>query len=343
MRGDVVKLHQHQSRALLILALGMSASACTTLRSWRSVDEKAPAGAVVTQVSRQEPLLSGHDRQYWLDLRQAKQLMPKLQGALATGESEAGVQLARAYLVKRPGDPQGLTMLASALAMTKNYELADYYAMLAERAQTGNAAALNLRGLALMLGSNRKVADYQRAQEFFRQSFESDPTQIAAGLNAGALALEFGNPEAAAATFQSVVQRCDHCISGLMGLGLAKARTGKAADAVSAFQEVLNKKSNHPQALYNLALVYKNGYNDSKQAEKYLFALLNDSKTKNVALRERAHTVLRMIKGEASREERTMMVEDEVPQSGGEAVKEASLGDERDAELLMTGSEMSDP
>jgi hypothetical protein len=52
-----------------------------------------------------------------------------------------------------------------------------------------------------------------------------------------------------------------------------------------------------------MALVQKNGYNNSKEAEKYLFALLNDSRTKNAQIKERAHTVLRMIKGEATAEE----------------------------------------
>lgn len=329
-----------QYRVTILLSLALSASACATFRNKGSAEEKAPGAVVVTQVSRTEPLLSGHNNQYWMDLRQSKKLMPKLQGALATGETDAAIQLARTYLSKRPGDAQGLTMLASALAMNRNYELADYYAMLAERAQPGNGAALNIRGLAQMLGSNRKVADYQKAQDYFRQAFEADASQVAAGLNSGALALEFGNPEAAATTYQAVVNRCDRCVSGLMGMGIAFSRIGKKGEAVSAFNEVLAKKTNHPQALYNLAVVYKNGYNDSKQAEKYLFALLNDSRTKDVALREKAHTVLRMIKGEASREERTMIVDDESRDAPD--AKEPSLGDERDAALLMTGAEMDD-
>lgn len=331
----------HLIKSSLIMTLALSAAACTTFGRKEGTPDKAPEGAVVHQPTRKDPVLSQHDRQYWVDLRQSKKLMPKLHGAMATGEAEVSVQLARAYLAKKPGDAQGLTMLAAALAMSRNYDLAAYYATLAERAQPGNSAALNIRGLAMMLGPNRRIADFQQAQELFRQSFEADATQVAAGMNLGALALEIGNASVAVQAFEEVVTRCNRCVAGLMGYGVAMSRTKSWDKANSAFAEVLKKKPNHPGALYNLALVQKNGYNNSKQAEQFLFALLNDSGTKDVAVRERAHTVLRMIKGEATREERTMIADGESSE-GGESAKEPSLGDERDAELLMTGSEMED-
>lgn len=338
--GDTMTTRTHLKN-YLVLALALSAAACTTFGRKGGTPDQAPEGAVVHQPTLKDPVLSQHDRQYWVDLRQSKALMPKLHGALATGEAEASVQLARSYLAKKPGDAQGLTMMAAALAMSRNYDLAAYYATLAERAQPGNAAALNIRGLAMMLGPNRRVADYQQAQELFRQSFDADGTQVAAGLNLGALALEIGNAQVATQAYEEVVERCNRCVAALMGYGVAMSRTLKWDQANAAFDEVLKKKPNHPGALYNLALVQKNGYNNGKQAEQFLFALLNDSGTKDVGLRERAHTVLRMIKGEATREERTMIADGEE----GDAApsdKQPSLGDERDAELLMSGAEMEE-
>ena len=76
------------------------------------------------------------------------------------------------------------------------------------------------------------------------------------------------------------------CIHGYLG--------GNLTFEEAAFEAVLSKNSHHAGALYNLALVYKNGYHDRTKAEKYLFALLNESRTKNVALREKAQVVLRI-------------------------------------------------
>lgn len=346
MKTAMTKSHSKKlARTLVVTSALVWTTACTTLQggSSKEASERSVSETVLTQVSRKEALVSQHDRSYWLDMRQSKKLMPKLAGALATGEGEASVQLAKAYLAKNPGDVPAMTMLAQALAMTRNYDLADYYAMLALRKEPSNAAALNIRGLAMMLGSNRTVLDYHKAQNYFRQALDAEPSHVAAGLNGGHLALELGNPEAASTLFQQVVQRCGDCTPGLMGWGVALSRTGKHAEAASAFEKVLAKSQNNPRALYNLALVYKNGYNDGKRAEGYLHTLLDSSRTKDVALREKAQTVLRMIKGEAAREERTMIADDDDGTSRIPAAGEAKpSGDEKDAELLMTGAEMED-
>src|SRR5690606_27569991 len=99
--------------------------------------------------------------------------------------------------------------------------------------------------------------------------------------NLGNLQLELGNATAASATFQQVVDRCGRCTVGLMGYGVASSRSGKYADATKAFDEVLSKNPNHGAALYNLALVQKNGYNNHKQAEKYLETMLAKSRTQD--------------------------------------------------------------
>lgn len=305
-------------------ALSLSA-ACTTLGN-RLVDEKVKTDAVVQQTGRKEPTVSAHDRRFWLDMRQGRSALPQMSGALATGESTATVELARSYLAKRPGDTNALIMMASALAMSRNYELAAYYAALVEKALPGNAAALNIKGMATMLQPKARIADFQKAESLFLQAFNADQGQIAAGLNLGALQLELGNAAAAATTFGEVSKRCQQCSVAMMGYGIASSRNKKFDAAKGAFEAVLKKNPSHAGALYNLALVHKNGYNNRKQAEKYLEHLLADSRIKDPSARERAQTVLRSVKAEASPEERTMIADD---------------ADANDAELLMTSGTAS--
>jgi tetratricopeptide (TPR) repeat protein len=316
------------------------AAGCTSVGPGARDEALAPTkdggATVVIQPGQEEPVVATHDRQYYLQQRRSKDPGQRLRGSLATGEAEAAIQLAKARLAKQPGDVEALTMLTSALALTKNYTLAAYYAGQLQRLQPGSPVALNIKGLAVMLSPKARLGDFKTAVGYFQEAFSADESQIAPGLNLGNLQLELGNAAAAAETFSQVAGRCGQCVAGLMGEGIALARSREYKKAEAAFQAVLSKRPNHAGALYNLALVYRNGYNNPKQAEKYLYSVLNDSHTKNVALKERAQVVLRMIKGEATRAERTEMADDEAPaaQAGKETVKD----DPKDAELLMTGA-----
>ena len=308
-----------------LLAASLAGTACTTL-SGGDDHLTAAKSTVVTQAGRSEPVVSGFDRPYWVDLRGKNGAMPKMNGALATGEAQAAIDLARDYLAKRPGDADGLTMMAAALVLSRNYDLAAYYASLVEKARPNDAFALNVKGIAAMQTAKPRMADFRRATQLFQQAFDADPRQIAAGLNLGAVQLELGNATMAEQTFGQVSKRCEECNVALMGYGLSSARAGHMNQAKVAFEAVLKKNPSHSEALYQLALVQKNGYNNSKQAEKYLSQLLADPKIKNVATRERAQSVLRSMNGEASHEERTKIAK-------GTAAN--------DAELLMTGTDLS--
>ena len=50
--------------------------------------------AVVSQIGAKDPMLAPYPRSYWLDQRQAKALMPRARGALATGDATEVVALA---------------------------------------------------------------------------------------------------------------------------------------------------------------------------------------------------------------------------------------------------------
>ena len=308
-------------------------SGCTTFgRSSVQGDQLIQDGSpVVIQVGHDNPEVSPHERAYWLQQRQGKNFLVRMNGNLATGEAENAVLLAKARLAEHPGEAQALGMLVSALIMARNYELANYYASMLEQVQPGSAIALNAKGLARALAPASKAADYAQAAIYFQQAMDGDQTQVAAGLNLGYLQLEVGNASAAAATFKVVAGRCQNCIASLLGAGIALARSRQFPAAVAVFNDILSQRPNHAVALYNLALVYKNGYNNKVKAESYLVSVLRDSRTQDRALRDQAQLVLRQLKGQASGSERIQMAEAE------------SVGNQ-DADALMTtaGAESKD-
>lgn len=325
------------TKLITTLLAGALLAACTTSGKKTAGEgdlAKSTGESVVQQQGRTEPVVSQHERKYWLDMRQSKGILPRIDGALATGEATAALDLARGYLAKHPGEPRAMMALSAALVMNRSYDLAAYYAGLVEKQQPGNAAALNVKGMAAMLTPKARLADFQKAIGFFQAALDADATHVAAGLNLGSLYLELGNAKAAGEVFAKTVQRCDDCTAALMGHGIAMARSQQKEKAVKSFEAVLARHGRHTGAMYQLALVYKNGYNDRKKAEKYLFQILAEKSPADQYAKERAQTVLRVLKGEASSEERTMIAEDE-----GETAPAAAKEDKNDAELLMTGSE----
>jgi|GEM_PF-1057701 len=283
---------------------------------------------VVSQIGARDPLLAPHPRNYWLDQRQAKAMMPRAQAALATGEPELVVNMAKAKLARTPGDPGALTMLAAALTMSHQYDLAAYYAAQLEQVQPGNSFALNVKGMAAMLAHKTTMNDYRLAQDYFQKAMDNDPMQIAAGLNLGSLQLELGNARGAATVFKTVAERCGACTAAQIGYGRALARSGEFREAAAVFKDVLKKHPENPAAQYNLALVYKNGFHDKAKAQSYLVAVIKNSHNRDQSLKNRAQIVLRSLSGQKAMDERARLASDPAPSA-----------DEQDAAILMTGAE----
>jgi len=283
---------------------------------------------VVSQIGARDPLLAPHPRNYWLDQRQAKAMMPRAQAALATGEPELVVNMAKAKLARTPGDPGALTMLAAALTMSHQYDLAAYYAAQLEQVQPGNSFALNVKGIAAMLAHKTTMNDYRLAQDYFQKAMDNDPMQIAAGLNLGSLQLELGNARGAATVFKTVAERCGACTAAQIGYGRALARSGEFREAAAVFKDVLKKHPENPAAQYNLALVYKNGFHDKAKAQSYLVAVIKNSHNRDQSLKNRAQIVLRSLSGQKAMDERARLASDPAPSA-----------DEQDAAILMTGAE----
>lgn len=315
-----------------MIAIGISTamSGCVTTRDAGTGDKLSslPRSQIVQQSGAKSAIYSAKPRSYWVAMRSNNEVPAKqrMYAALATSEAQAAEDMARSYLEQQPGDTEVTLVLATALAMQKEYHLAAYYARRVEKEQPGNAAALNIRGLATMLMPGNRVSDYQSAMTLFRESFDNDEAQIAAGMNLGFLHMELGAADQAEGVFSQVVNRCGACPVAQIGYGVASARLAKFDQAKQAFERALEKSPNHPTALYHLALVYQNGYNDKKNAVSYLEKLV-DHGQRDALMAERAQTVLRKLKGEATHDER---------------IASAAEDNARDANLLMISSEFTD-
>ncbi len=326
-------------RLTLSFGLALAASSCITLggkeapKKPDTLAEAAQGDMIVQQPKSRTPVVSKFNRDYWIDIRSgAKSSIMRMHASLATGDAKSAEDLARTYLEKNPGDADGLTILAASLVLQRKYSMANYYAEQINKNVPGHPVAENIRGLAIMMKPGNRIKQFRIAKEHFAGAFEGSGEQIAPGLNLGHLQLEMGNAAAASETFAEVSNRCDQCIPAQMGSGIAAARSGKSSEAVSAFESVLEKKPNNASALYHLALVYKNSYNNTIKAQSLLAQLLNKSRTNDLALKDRADAVLNQMRAIAPRDTRTMIAEGDQKPSDGDA----------DPEAMMTSAEMEE-
>jgi tetratricopeptide (TPR) repeat protein len=221
--------------------------------------------------------------------------------ALAAGEFNAGIQEALAVIQNHPKHRGALIVLASAYALSKDFERARLYARLLERYHPGTPEALNIEALAIMLRPQANMMDYRQAATMFEQAFSMSSSEIAAGLNLGSLYLEIGNADKAAEVLATVKSRCDGCSEARHRLGVALTRIGRFDQAHSEFQQVLAENPKDAEALYRLALVSKNGYNDLEKSKGYLRQVLTLDTKANGAVYRQAHVMLRRLEGMDSR------------------------------------------
>lgn len=325
---------------LVILSVACTTTSSQDLAKTRDSEaffpETPPAAykgpTVVKQIGQTGIAYSKQKPEYWFALKDSNNSLKKVAGLLAVGQANKAVLEARSYLALHPQDVQGILLLATGLSMEHKYNLAAYYAQTGLRLRPGDAMLLNIIGLATYLDHSRSPQEVQVAINFLKNSFDNDPNQVASGLNLGGIYLELGKPEEALMYYEAAAKRCGDCTSSLIGSGTAHLRSKNYQGAKTAFEKILAKDPYHGTALYNLAIVYKNGFKNRAQAEKYLFTLLNRSGKSDLALRSRAQAFLRTMKGELQQSERAL-----VNESNQNSPKGKNLSDDTtDADLLMT-------
>jgi len=289
------------NKILLLLTILATVSSCATFGRKNSGPAYDPNSIVVQRSGQASPIITTHNRQFWVNLRQnSDDDATRLYATLATGEWEAAEHEARKYLRQKPRSRAGLIVLTSALSLGKKFQLAAYYAKELEKQFPNDADALNVQALAVLMQPQNRIQDFRQAIELLERAVAADGRQIAAALNLANLQLMLGDSNAAASSFALAKTRCNNCRDALIGSGTANSRSGQYAQAKKDFQQVLSKDKNDQDALYRLALVENNGYNNRDQASKLLNQLLADRSASNL-LRERANVLLRRIEGRSDR------------------------------------------
>ncbi|MCX6119404.1 MAG: tetratricopeptide repeat protein [Proteobacteria bacterium] len=294
------------TKASFWLIVACSTACVSTPKSGKTASDVTPVAAQITgasivmQAMSKDPILSDQSKSHWISLKNSNgESLDRMRGQLATGDWERAIESAKNFLKKHPNHPEALMGIAAANAIGRKFEMASYYAMLVLKIQPGNADAMNIMGLRIMMSTGNRRADYQDALTWFQRSLDSDSTQIAAGLNMGHLQLDLGASAEAIAPFRTASERCKTCRGALMGLAIASSRSGRGDDALVALKDVLNQDSSNAEARFQMAIVYKNNFQDIAKSQAILQEIVSDAdgRYKNgMQTKRQANVVLRKLK-----------------------------------------------
>lgn len=288
---------------LLVLSIALTSACATSKDGAANLDSTtAPlefSGKPIVYQTSGKSLMQQISRDKWVSIRSSsKNEYMKLYASLGAAEWDVAITDARNFLQNNPKDEVGLTVLSLALTMKQNYPLAAYYAKLLEKTHPGNAEVKNILGLAEMSKPGATYDDYKEAIRYFEGAFNTNQSQIASGMNLGALHMEMGNLEGARDVYAAVWGRCGKCSEAGLGYGIALARMQSYAKAEDVFNDVIDEDKHNMFARYYLALIANYGKNDKEGAMKQLQAMLDDTDTKNVEMQRKANFLLRRIQAQ---------------------------------------------
>ena len=215
--------------------------------------------------------------------------------SLTSGDVNTAQAIAKEILTKEPSDVSALTVLVASQIIERNFELANHYASLLERRHPGRAESLNARGLMILATADNRLVQYYKAAEQFQLALSKSPDEIAAGLNLGRLQLGLGNSKAAVKAFSQARNRCDDCRDSLLGHADSLAVGGAKVEAKKIYDELVSKDKKDYESQFRLAVLFKNGFNDFKNAEDRLLRIMKDNKEGSRAW-TRANSYLRSIR-----------------------------------------------
>jgi cytochrome c-type biogenesis protein CcmH/NrfG len=115
------------------------------------------------------------------------------------------------------------------------------------------------------------------------QATELDPTDTTARLNIGTVLIRAGVYDRAKLEFQAVLEREPKDIDALLGLATAlrgSATRGDKApylEAESTLKKLLQLNSRHPEAAFNLGVLYADFLQKPKQAREMLERFLDNA------------------------------------------------------------------
>ncbi len=169
------------------------------------------------------------------------------------GDHAKAVEQARYVLDRDPRDVLAYNNLATVFSETDRHEMAEDLFRRALALSPDQALVLNNLGLA-RLRSGR----VQEALDMFLKAAAAEPPLPEAALNAAAVYMQSADYARAAAVYQRLAQRVPGFLPGLVGLAVAQRGLGRMEEAERSYQRVLGLDAQHPEAMFNLGLLYMN-------------------------------------------------------------------------------------
>jgi len=279
---------------IFLCLLCLATVACTGTSSKTASDPvNQGVGESVGVIRRSFILPFGGNAAVWNDANG----LPEAFAQLEKGDYEGAEKTARAQLAKAPADPQAMLALSASLLMSRNIELADYYAnRLAKFQSVEQSSAKNIHGIARMLfgvGTGRN--EYlEEAASIFRESLSASGNQVAAALNLGELELMRGRAGDSIAAFEQAAQRCGECRPAIHGRGMAALRARQFDLAKDSFKMLVKRDDKDDEAQYQLAVTEYYGFQEVDAASRRLKDLATGGKDSRV--RPMAESLLRKLR-----------------------------------------------
>jgi lipopolysaccharide biosynthesis regulator YciM len=281
----------------LISSLGsLLIGGCVTSSQKKTSQPKLPTDTlVVMQAGHSKPVMTSMARSTFVSIHnQSKDPLVKMQASMAAGETKTAITEAKNHLLNHPRNAAALNVLIAAYSLDKKYQLSLMYAQIYESFHRPSALSMNAHGLALLNQPNLTILDYRQAIKFFEKAFAAGAKEVAAGLNLGSVYLEIGDSLKAQDTFETVRGRCNDCHPALMGAAVASTRNRQFSQAKNLLTIILKLKPKDAEALYRLAIVQQNGFDDIKGAKKSLKSLLKVEQGTSTLARQ-AHVYLKRL------------------------------------------------
>ncbi len=217
------------------------------------------------------------------ELAQKKDLSPLLLTSVAelsllSGDIAKSEQQARAVLKKDLKNISALKVLIKAALAANKPDAAIILADSALAIQPRDSDILCLKGLAFY-----KSGDVLSARDTWKKAAETNPNNIIAHLNLGALYYHNRNIQRAGASFEKALVAQPDNIEALIGKAVILDAQGQFEPARTTLKTVISKYSKAALAYYNLALIENERFDNAEGAlentEKYL--ALNKPDRKN--------------------------------------------------------------
>lgn len=224
---------------------------------------------------------------------------------LANNVAEAEAK-ARSVLKRDIKNKSAAETLIKVAIIKKRFEEAKLIAQNTLQLDGRNADVLALKGLA-----HYATGELIEAREAWKKALKIDSSHIPSQMNLGALYFQNRNLALADAMFERVLKIQPRYQDATVGHALVLSAQGREAEARTILVSLLDKNSDAPLILYNLAVIEKERFQNYEQSLTYLNRYLNISGNERMIV-ERALSMKAELKGRVAELKKGAMSDDDL-------------------------------